>query len=84
MLDYNLIENRYTPQQSDASTSYSLYGAAGFNPGIQRLRSDYSTTVMTVETEACSLIFYLPQTYLFPVDELETDAGPDVSQFRYF
>ncbi|MDX9376162.1 FimD/PapC N-terminal domain-containing protein, partial [Salmonella enterica] len=41
LLDYSLMANRYMPQQGETSTSYSLYGTAGFNLGAWRLRSDY-------------------------------------------
>ncbi|EFU9296174.1 fimbrial biogenesis outer membrane usher protein, partial [Salmonella enterica] len=41
LLDYNLMASRYMPHQGETSTSYSLYGTAGFNLGAWRLRSDY-------------------------------------------
>ncbi|EBZ1028005.1 TPA: fimbrial outer membrane usher protein StdB [Salmonella enterica] len=65
VLDYNLSANRYMPQQGDASTSYSLYGTAGFNLGAWRLRSDYQYNRYDSGNGSTQSDFYLPQTYLF-------------------
>ncbi|EAB9447522.1 fimbrial biogenesis outer membrane usher protein, partial [Salmonella enterica subsp. diarizonae] len=65
LLDYNLLANRYMPQQGDTSTSYSLYGTAGFNLGAWRLRSDYQYNRYDIGNGSVQSDFYLPQTYLF-------------------
>ncbi|MDJ6367513.1 fimbrial outer membrane usher protein StdB [Salmonella enterica] len=65
VLDYNLSANRYMPQQGDTSTSYSLYGTAGFNFGAWRLRSDYQYNRYDSGDGNVQSDFYLPQTYLF-------------------
>ncbi|EKY7348941.1 fimbria/pilus outer membrane usher protein [Salmonella enterica] len=65
LLDYNLMVNRYMPQQGETSTSYSLYGTAGFNLGAWRLRSDYQYSRFDSGQGASQSDFYLPQTYLF-------------------
>ncbi|HAV0157989.1 TPA: fimbrial outer membrane usher protein StdB [Salmonella enterica] len=65
VLDYNLMANRYMPQQGDSSTSYSLYGTAGFNLGAWRLRSDYQYNRHDSGSGSVQSDFYLPQTYLF-------------------
>ncbi|MDJ7507175.1 fimbrial outer membrane usher protein StdB [Salmonella enterica] len=65
VLDYNLSANRYMPQQGDSSTSYSLYGTAGFNLGAWRLRSDYQYSRYDSGRGSSQSDFYLPQTYLF-------------------
>ncbi|EJD2257316.1 fimbria/pilus outer membrane usher protein, partial [Salmonella enterica] len=65
LLDYNLMANRYMPHQGDASTSYSLYGTAGFNPGAWRLRSDYQYNRYDSGNGNVQSDFWLPQTYLF-------------------
>ncbi|ELS9890591.1 fimbrial outer membrane usher protein StdB [Salmonella enterica] len=65
LLDYNLMANRYMPHQGDASTSYSLYGTAGFNLGAWRLRSDYQYNRYDSGNGSVQSDFYLPQTYLF-------------------
>lgn len=57
LLDYSLMVNRYMPQQGETSTSYSLYGTAGFNLGAWRLRSDYQYSVLTVGRAHHSPIF---------------------------
>lgn len=57
--------NRYMPQQGETSTSYSLYGTAGFNLGAWRLRSDYQYSRFDSGQGASQSDFYLPQTYLF-------------------
>ncbi|ECJ2224332.1 fimbrial outer membrane usher protein StdB [Salmonella enterica] len=64
-LDYNLTANRYMPQQGESSTSYSLYGTAGFNLGAWRLRSDYQYNRYDSGNGSVQSDFYLPQTYLF-------------------
>ncbi|EKO2585597.1 fimbria/pilus outer membrane usher protein, partial [Salmonella enterica] len=65
LLDYSLMANRYMPQQGETSTSYSLYGTAGFNLGAWRLRSDYQYSRFDSGRGASQSDFYLPQTYLF-------------------
>ncbi|EBV0765982.1 fimbrial protein [Salmonella enterica subsp. enterica serovar Kirkee] len=65
LLDYSLMVNRYMPQQGETSTSYSLYGTAGFNLGAWRLRSDYQYSRFDSGQGASQSDFYLPQTYLF-------------------
>ncbi|EAX1622118.1 fimbrial biogenesis outer membrane usher protein, partial [Salmonella enterica] len=65
LLDYSLMVNRYMPQQGETSTSYSLYGTAGFNLGAWRLRSDYQYSRFDSGRGASQSDFYLPQTYLF-------------------
>ncbi|EAQ5943942.1 fimbrial biogenesis outer membrane usher protein, partial [Salmonella enterica] len=65
LLDYNLMANRYMPHQGDASTSYSLYGTAGFNLGAWRLRSDYQYNRYDSGNGNVQSDFWLPQTYLF-------------------
>ncbi|EBV8365750.1 fimbrial outer membrane usher protein StdB [Salmonella enterica] len=65
LLDYNLMANRYMPHQGETSTSYSLYGTAGFNLGAWRLRSDYQYNRYDSGNGSVSSDFYLPQTYLF-------------------
>ncbi|EII7450785.1 fimbria/pilus outer membrane usher protein, partial [Salmonella enterica subsp. enterica serovar Newport] len=65
LLDYNLTANRYMPQQGESSTSYSLYGTAGFNLGAWRLRSDYQYNRYDSGNGRVQSDFYLPQTYLF-------------------
>ncbi|HAU7316454.1 TPA: fimbrial outer membrane usher protein StdB [Salmonella enterica subsp. enterica serovar Wangata] len=65
LLDYNLMANRYMPHQGDTSTSYSLYGTAGFNLGTWRLRSDYQYNRYDIGNGSVQSDFYLPQTYLF-------------------
>ncbi|EBU1127669.1 fimbrial outer membrane usher protein StdB [Salmonella enterica] len=65
LLDYNLMANRYMPHQGDTSTSYSLYGTAGFNLGAWRLRSDYQYNRYDSGNGSVQSDFYLPQTYLF-------------------
>lgn len=65
LLDYNLMANRYQPHQGESSTSYSLYGTAGFNLGAWRLRSDYQYSRYDSTGNASQADFYLPQTYLF-------------------
>ncbi|EAA7390852.1 fimbrial outer membrane usher protein StdB [Salmonella enterica subsp. enterica] len=65
LLDYNLMANRYMPHQGDTSTSYSLYGTAGFNLGAWRLRSDYQYNRYDSGDDNVQSDFYLPQTYLF-------------------
>ncbi|EDC5010775.1 fimbrial outer membrane usher protein StdB [Salmonella enterica subsp. enterica serovar Newport] len=65
LLDYNLMANRYMPHQGDASTSYSLYGTAGFNLGAWRLRSDYQYNRYDSGNGNAQSDFWLPQTYLF-------------------
>ncbi len=49
----------------ETSTSYSLYGTAGFNLGARRLRSDYQYSRFDSGQGASQSDFYLPQTYLF-------------------
>lgn len=65
ILDYNLMANRYMPQQGESSTSYSLYGTAGLNLGAWRLRSDYQYSRYDSGGYASQTDFYLPQSYLF-------------------
>ncbi|EGB0328394.1 TPA: fimbrial outer membrane usher protein StdB [Salmonella enterica subsp. enterica serovar Poona] len=65
LLDYNLMANRYMPHQGETSTSYSLYGTAGFNLGAWRLRSDYQYNRYDSGRGVSQSDFYLPQTYLF-------------------
>ncbi|MGU6965753.1 fimbrial outer membrane usher protein StdB [Salmonella enterica subsp. enterica serovar Poona] len=65
VLDYNLSANRYMPHHGDTSTSYSLYGTAGFNLGAWRLRSDYQYSRYDSGNGNAQSDFYLPQTYLF-------------------
>ncbi|EEJ5313279.1 fimbrial outer membrane usher protein StdB [Salmonella enterica] len=65
VLDYNLSANRFMPQQGNSSTSYSLYGTAGFNLGAWRLRSDYQYNRYDSGNGSVQSDFYLPQTYLF-------------------
>ncbi|EJI4859062.1 fimbrial outer membrane usher protein StdB [Salmonella enterica] len=65
LLDYNLMANRYMPHQGDTSTSYSLYGTAGFNLGAWRLRSDYQYNRYDSGNGHVQADFYLPQTWLF-------------------
>ncbi|HDC2548610.1 TPA: fimbrial outer membrane usher protein StdB [Salmonella enterica] len=65
VLDYNMMANRYMPHQGDTSTSYSLYGTAGFNLGAWRLRSDYQYNRYDSGRGSVQSDFYLPQTYLF-------------------
>ncbi|EIC0973681.1 fimbrial outer membrane usher protein StdB [Salmonella enterica subsp. enterica serovar Poona] len=65
LLDYNLMANRYMPQQGESSTSYSLYGTAGLNLGAWRLRSDYQYSRYDSGGNGSQSDFYLPQTYLF-------------------
>lgn len=65
LLDYNLMANRYMPQQGESSTSYSLYGTAGLNLGAWRLRSDYQYSRNDSSSNASQSDFYLPQIYLF-------------------
>ncbi|EBU1141749.1 fimbria/pilus outer membrane usher protein, partial [Salmonella enterica] len=65
LLGYNLMANRYMPHQGDTSTSYSLYGTAGFNLGAWRLRSDYQYNRYDSGNGSVQSDFYLPQTYLF-------------------
>lgn len=65
LLDYSLMANRYMPQQGESSTSYSLYGTAGFNLGAWRLRSDYQYSRFDSGNGSSQSDFYLPQTYLF-------------------
>ncbi|ELD4018738.1 fimbrial outer membrane usher protein StdB [Salmonella enterica] len=65
LLDYNLMANRYMPQQGESSTSYSLYGTAGLNLGAWRLRSDYQYSRYDSGDKGSQSDFYLPQTYLF-------------------
>ncbi|EBW7855269.1 fimbrial outer membrane usher protein StdB [Salmonella enterica subsp. enterica serovar Oranienburg] len=72
LLDYNLMANRYMPQQGESSTSYSLYGTAGFNLGAWRLRSDYQYSRYDSGNGSQS-DFYLPQTYLFrPLPQIQS------------
>ncbi|ECG5644756.1 fimbrial outer membrane usher protein StdB [Salmonella enterica subsp. enterica serovar Poona] len=73
LLDYNLMANRYMPQQGESSTSYSLYGTAGFNFGAWRLRSDYQYNRYDSGHGTAQSDFYLPQTYLFrPLPQLRS------------
>ncbi|EDK1374885.1 fimbrial biogenesis outer membrane usher protein [Salmonella enterica subsp. enterica] len=65
LLDYNLTANRYMPQQGESTTSYGLYGTAGFNLGAWRLRSDYQYNRYDNGNGSVQSDFYLPQTYLF-------------------
>ncbi|EPC0218938.1 fimbrial outer membrane usher protein StdB [Salmonella enterica subsp. enterica serovar Newport] len=65
LLDYNMMVNRYMPQQGENSASYSLYGTAGFNFGAWRLRSDYQYSRTDNGRAGSQSDFYLPQTYLF-------------------
>ncbi|EBG5306964.1 fimbrial biogenesis outer membrane usher protein, partial [Salmonella enterica subsp. enterica] len=65
LLDYNLMASRYMPHQGETSTSYSLYGTAGFNLGAWRLRSDYQYNRYDSGNGSVQSDFYLPQTYLF-------------------
>ncbi|KAB1400880.1 fimbria/pilus outer membrane usher protein, partial [Salmonella enterica subsp. enterica serovar Schwarzengrund] len=62
--DYNMMFNRYMPQQGETCTSYSLYGAAGFHLGAWRLRRDYQYSRFDSGQGASQSDFYLPQTYL--------------------
>ncbi|EMB8651065.1 fimbrial outer membrane usher protein StdB [Salmonella enterica] len=72
LLDYNLMANRYMPQQGESSTSYSLYGTAGLNLGAWRLRSDYQYSRYDNGNGSQS-DFYLPQTYLFrPLPQIQS------------
>lgn len=64
ILDYNLLANRYMPQQGARTTSYTLYGTAGLNLGAWRLRSDYQYNRYDGGGQSQAR-FSLPQTYLF-------------------
>lgn len=86
LLDYSLMANRYMPQQGETSTSYSLYGTAGFNLGARRLRSDYQYSRFDSGRGASQSDFYLPQTYLFralPALRSKLTLG-QTYQLRYF
>ncbi|ENE8568968.1 fimbria/pilus outer membrane usher protein, partial [Salmonella enterica] len=73
LLDYNLMANRYMPQQGESSTSYSLYGTAGLNLGAWRLRSDYQYSRYDSGGNGSQSDFYLPQTYLFrPLPQIQS------------
>ncbi|ECG8632846.1 fimbrial outer membrane usher protein StdB [Salmonella enterica subsp. salamae] len=65
LLDYNLTANRYMPNEGDTSTSYGMYGTAGFNLGAWRLRSDYQYNRYDSGNGNVQSDFWLPQTYLF-------------------
>lgn len=64
VFDYNLLANRFMPQQGVTNSNYSLYGTTGFNIGAWRLRSDYQYNLYESDNERHSSLT-LPQTYLF-------------------